>query len=554
MTNKFLPADAASWLEPRRFIICVILLSGLIFLYISTLAQTSRSSLNVMQAVSILFFTIIFLRQRGAPNPELSISHFENRSLGGLFPALAIGACIWSFSIPIYFISDDFSHLYFAREPLFPSLVELLVHGQAGTFLRPFGFAGIFLDYRLWHLWAPGYHITNILIHLATVAGLYFLCKGMNFNTRTAATASLIFAVLPINTEAIVWMGARFDLLSACLTIWTVFLYLKYRSTKHPLFYFWALVCFSFAVFSKENAYVTPFVLLSLESLIFAKRRWKPVIGFFLVAMVFLVYRWFVLGGIGGYTDASGAPATFNVGIKTLIGLFVRVPAQSLLGFNWAQPVFMEVAVLASLTSSILLITALTAKYRYIGLKRLLFCFSWILLAAVPAHPLLFINANLSNSRILYLGSAGAAVLVGQLISSIGILQTRRIIRGMLVSLLCISVLFNLSAWRYTSGLSKKLLTEISQLEPSPPPDTLFVFHNMPLSVRGVFNLHVGLRDAIRIAYNRNDLRAARHGDSAAGSGSVSSPHTVIDLEWEENGDFLLKRLGKTHREDDAGS
>ena len=100
----------------------------------------------------------------------------------------------------------------------------------------------------------------------------------------------------------------------------------------------------------------------------------------------------------------------------------------------------------------------------------------------------------------------------------------------------------------FTSGLSKNLL--IFNCDP------LFVFHNMPLSVRGVFNLHVGLRDAIRIAYNRNDLRAARYGDSAAGagSGSVSPPHTVIDLEWEENGDFLLKRLGKTHRADDAGS
>jgi hypothetical protein len=422
MNKKFFPADIASWLEPRRFIICVILLSGSIYLYIST-----------------------------------------------------------------------------------------------------------------------------ILIHLAAVAGLFFLCKGMNFNTRTAATASLIFAVLPINTEAIVWMGARFDLLSACLTIWTVFLYLKYRSTKRPLFYFWALVCFSFAVFSKENAYVTPFILLSLESLIVVKRRWKPVFGFFLVAIVFLIYRWYVLGGIGGYTDASGAPSTFNVGIKTLIGLFSRVPAQSLLGFNWAHTFFTEVAILASLTSSILLITALAAKSRSLRLKRLLFCFSWILLTVIPAHPLLFINANLTNSRILYLGSAGAAVLVGQLISSIETLQTRWIIRGMMVSLFCISSLLNLGAWRYTSGLSKKLLTEISQLEPFPPPDTLFIFHNTPLAVRGVFNLHVGLRDAIRITYNRNDLFAVRHGERAAGNGSDSPPRTVIDLEWKENGEFLLKRLGKTH-------
>jgi len=85
---------------------------------------------------------------------------------------------------------------------------------------------------------------------------------------------------------------------------------------------------------------------------------------------------------------------------------------------------------------------------------------------------------------------------------------------------------------------------EISQLEPDPPPNTVFVFHNMPSTVRGVFYLQEGLREAIRITYNRDDLHAMRYAESSAVISLDSPPRTVIDLEWNENGEFLLKHAG----------
>jgi hypothetical protein len=545
MKLKIPAIDISVWLNPWKFLVLLILFASLIQLYIFNLARTPRSSLNVMQAVSILFFFILFMRHRGASEPELSIIRKENGAFQGMLPALALGAFIWSFCVPFSFISDDFAHIYHARGPMFHSLWESLFRGQAETFLRPVGFAGIFLDYRLWHQWAPGYHLTNLLIHLAGTAGLYLVCRSIHLKANTATSASLIFAVLPVNAESIAWMGARFDLLSTCLTIWAIVFYLRFRNTKHLRFYFWALVCFSLAVFSKENAYVLPLLLLSLECLIFSDLKLKPVAGFFCAAAVFFGYRWIVLGGIGGYANAAGESATFDIGIKTLAGLFIRAPAQTLLGFNWFEPSFSTVVIPASLTASALLIIALAARPGSVGFKRLLFCIAWIILPALPAHSLLFVGADLTNSRILYLGSAGAAILIAQLISGIGFSLVRRLSSVILTCLFCIAILLNLDAWRYASRLSQKLLFEITQLEPAPQPDTLYVFHNLPFTVRGVFYYQAGLREAIQMTYNREDLNALRNDEESSKTVSELNPGPVIHLVWREKGEFLLKRLEK---------
>jgi hypothetical protein len=61
---------------------------------------------------------------------------------------------------------------------------------------------------------AERYHMTNLGFHLTTVAGLFFLRRELRFGARVAGIAAMIFAVLPIDTEAVSWMGARFDLVS----------------------------------------------------------------------------------------------------------------------------------------------------------------------------------------------------------------------------------------------------------------------------------------------------------------------------------------------------
>ena len=106
--------------------------------------------------------------------------------------------------------------------------------------------------------------------------------------------------------------------------------------------------------------------------------------------------------------------------------------------------------------------------------------------------------------------------------------------------LLALAAMCNLTAWKQTSRLSQKLLAEIVRLEPSPPPNALYIFHNLPRTIRGVFFYQAGLQEAINLAYNREDLRAMRvEGPVSTASETYRTP--VVRWEWGENG-IVLKR------------
>ncbi len=529
----------------RKFLVLVCTVATVIGLILSTSAHSSRGRLNVMQVMASLFLLAVILRQVRAQTEETPIPDSDDGSLWKLLLALIAGAVIWAVMIPFDFINDDFAHLYTARQPLLQGIWEQTVRGQAGAFMRPVAFTSIFLDYRIWNHWPAGYHITNLLIHLVGVAGLYFVCRGLRLGTTTAAIASLIYAVLPINAEAIAWMGARFDLLSACLAIWTIALYLKFRQTDRRRFYIWSLLCFFFAAFSKENAYVVPLLLMSAECLVIPKRHLKPVFGFFVAAALFFGYRWAALGGIGGYRNPAGELAAYDVGFKTLEGLFIRVPAQTIFGFNWYQPPLAGLIILASLAASVLFVAALCARRGSVGWKRVLFCLSWIFLAVLPAHFLIFITPDLTHSHILYLGSAGAAILIAQLLSGIEFARTRWMATGILACLFGLAVIHNLGAWHHTSRLTQRFLTEIQELETSPIPNAAFVFHKMPRTVRGVLFLQAGLTEAIMISYGRDDLSARRAKD--AFNGTANELHYVLagNLEDEKAPKPLLTKIAR---------
>jgi protein O-mannosyl-transferase len=506
----------------------------LVGLILATISHTNRARQNVLQAVVVVFLICVAIREVKAGSRENVSASMERDARTPLWPSLLIGAAVWAPMIPLYFIGDDFQHLVWSRAPLFRSVWELTRHGQEGLFLRPVGSASIFLEYRLWGAWPDGYHITNLAIHLAGVAGLFCLCRQLRFGSQVAAIASLIYAVLPIEAEAVAWMGARFDLLSACFAIWAAFFYVHFRQTAKLTAYLAALACFFLALLSKENAYLFPLILLAAEFLLLPQRRLKPLAGFFLLAAGLFSYRWLILGGIGGYSDRTGHPIAFHGGFKIMQGLFIRDPALLLLGYNWSEPHLATTIVLTSLASAVLLSIALFYKPERAMWKKFAFCFSWIILPLLPVHPLLLIKPDLANSRILYFSSAGMAMLLAQLLDGLDPVRLRRIAAALLVSVYGAGTLHNIGAWRWTTGHEERFLSELERIEPSPPPNAQYVFQHMPTTMRGVYFLETGLRDAIRMKLGRGDIDATR------GSPSLNRP--VIHIQWTGKEDPLIGR------------
>ena len=537
------PVCGFQFSSSRRFAIGVVLTATAIYLALLAFAQTPRAHMNMMQFMAVLFFLIAMMWRGTDSGIEPLKWNSGDISFYGLSLAIFIGTCVWATMLPFYFVSEDFEHLATARLPVLPTLTQLLFRGQLGVrFLRPVGFATIFIDYHLWHEWPVGYHLTNLTIHLATIAGLYCFCICLGTGTEIAVCAALIYAVMPIHAEPIAWMGARFDLLCACLTVWAAAFYVKFRTGGSRAAHLASLACFFLAVLSKENGFVLPLLLIMAEWLLLPNRRLRAVLAMSASAVGLFVYRWLVLGGIGGYIDPGGRPITFDIGARTFEGLLVRAPAQMLLGYNWVQVPIGGIRIVAAATAAVFLVSALSSQLGRMQRKRILFSFAWILLAILPAHPLVLIDASLMNSRVLHLGSLGLAILVAQVLCGIPDRLVRWGATGLLAGLLALGSLHNLGAWRWTSEPSRNLLLELQNLDPSPQEQTHYVFHSLPETVRGVYFLRSGLTDPIRFAYGRDDLTGERARDSSLGVAKTSEDH-VVHVVWRGESAPLLERI-----------
>jgi protein O-mannosyl-transferase len=495
--------------------------------------DSPRSHLNIMQAMSVLFFIIVLIRlctRKEGPASEAGESSDSTSILPVLTLTLAAG--VWLTGINTYFINDDFGLLSVTPNLNSDLLVWLFGSGDGKIFYRPLTYTTFAIDQLFWG-WNPvGYHLTNLILHAASTAGLFLVARYITGNRNTALMTAGIFAAMPIQVESVVWMSGRFDVLSTCLGIWTVAAYLAFRARVGVGRYAVALVLCALAICSKETAFVVPLLLAALEVLVFRTLPVLRLAGFFATAAALFAWRWMVLGGFGGYRS-EGVSGMTGFGWKTLEALLVRGPSHLLLGFNWLQPSRLIPAI-AALTAAMMIFLVLSAPVTRERRRIILFGCVWMFVAMIPGHFMLTIGAGLSNSRILCLASAGMALLLGQLISAIS-LRTRNLAYIALGVLFSLGVFHNLQAWRWTSTVGLETMKKVVQLEPSPPENAQFVISNLPEEIRGVFFFQVGLDEGLQMAYKRFDLRAYR--DTAP---SDEAPQ--IRLRWTGEPDVLIRR------------
>ncbi|HEX9708465.1 MAG TPA: hypothetical protein VGB42_00595, partial [Candidatus Thermoplasmatota archaeon] len=97
------------------------------------------------------------------------------------------------------------------------------------------------LDRSLWDLHAPGYHLTNLLLHVLAALAVYALARRLLHHALGAeapdrgraavdvggAVAALVFAVHPLRLEPVAWVSARGTVLGGLLPLLSVLLYVR---------------------------------------------------------------------------------------------------------------------------------------------------------------------------------------------------------------------------------------------------------------------------------------------------------------------------------------
>ncbi|TLM65402.1 MAG: tetratricopeptide repeat protein [Deltaproteobacteria bacterium] len=135
------------------------------------------------------------------------------------------------------------------------------------------------LNFRFGGLDTTGYHIVNLGIHAACVLVVWLLLRRLLDRTaqRWALPGALLFAVHPVQTQAVTYVVQRMTSLAALCFFSAVLCYLLSLddADRRRAWYGLALLGGALAVLTKEQTAVLPLVLLAVERCFRPGRGWR---------------------------------------------------------------------------------------------------------------------------------------------------------------------------------------------------------------------------------------------------------------------------------------
>jgi tetratricopeptide (TPR) repeat protein len=122
------------------------------------------------------------------------------------------------------------------------------------------------LDCELYGLHPAGHHLTNVLLHTATVIALFLLLRQMTGALWRSAFVAAVFAIHPLRVESVAWVAERKDVLSGLFFMLTLAAYVRYaRRPWSPARYGLVLLLFALGLLCKPMLVTLPVVLLLLD-------------------------------------------------------------------------------------------------------------------------------------------------------------------------------------------------------------------------------------------------------------------------------------------------
>jgi tetratricopeptide (TPR) repeat protein len=193
------------------------------------------------------------------------------------------------------------------------------------------------INYYVGGLHVFGYHVVNFSIHLGTAALVYLFLystltlpifqKKIFAPQRIAATSALLWAIHPIQTQAVTYIIQRMTSLAAFFYLLAFILYIQGRKKGEPdrpaaRWYVGAAAAALFSFGSKEIAVTLPFMVILYDLIFFcrgdrAKTR-KAAPAYLLLFFGAGLLGWIYLGGLQGPIEAFTKGVSRQYGVETL--------------------------------------------------------------------------------------------------------------------------------------------------------------------------------------------------------------------------------------------
>jgi len=325
---------------------------------------------------------------------------------------VAMGAALISLhsALNVHFLSDDFIIVDLARAWTSANIVPLFTTAGGDGFFRPLGYLSFALDSAIGGSNPGWWHFTALMLHLVNSGLVAMLAARWGASNLVACVAGILFAVHGTHLETAVWVAGRFDLLAVFFTLAALLLF--GRNT------YLAIACTLAALWSKEAAYVLPGLVAIVAW--HERRGWRSILPYFTVTTAAFLYRWILLGGIGGYREQGGQALFYSLKLTTTGKvLFVRLWTSLYFPINWSLDPAKWIGILALVYIAALLWLALKATPS----RTMRVAQASLALAILPPLHLLGGAADLSGGRLLYLPSVFFCVMLAASLETFGRMQ-----------------------------------------------------------------------------------------------------------------------------------
>ena len=131
---------------------------------------------------------------------------------------------------------------------------------------HPLAWLSHMLDCQLYGLHPGGHHLTNVLLHTATVIALFLVLRQLTGALWRSAFVAAVFAIHPLRVESVAWVAERKDVLSGLFFMLTIGAYVRYaRLPWSAARYGLVLLLLAMGLMCKPMLVTLPLVLLLLD-------------------------------------------------------------------------------------------------------------------------------------------------------------------------------------------------------------------------------------------------------------------------------------------------
>ena len=312
--------------------------------------------------------------------------------------------------------------------------------GNVSNFYRPLQDLSYMIDHFLWGYEPFGFHLTNLLLHAVCAVLVYILLFRILGDPRPAFIGGALFAVHPINTEAVTYVAGRADPLFLLFFLLSFLFFLKAidrvkDGKKEGNILIFSILSYVAAILSKEIGLILPFFLILYQKMFVReadlqlrlRKLYIPYIGVF-AAYIFLrktildfsaIAPSNILARFDIYQRLITAFKALAVYLRLLV-LPLRLHMERTVEVS--QSLMEPAAFGAAILVAVIFFYILKSRRRY---NKIFFFSLWFFLGLVPVSNIVPINSFIAE-HWLYLPAIGAFAVAGMGLSMLSDIKKDR--------------------------------------------------------------------------------------------------------------------------------